>query len=100
MPKDEGELWAAKMVKHSSASFASPLTYAGFKDIPVSYLLCEDGRTIPPQVQRAGIEMIEKESGNKVDVTAINADHVPPLSSLAKAADWIVGVAERVSSVS
>lgn len=99
LPKDEGELWAAKLVKHSSMSFRDPLTYAGFKDVPVSYLLCEDDRAISPQCQRAGIEMIEKESGNKVDVTSIRGDHVAPLSSQNEVVDWIVGVAERMSSL-
>ncbi|KAJ4318650.1 hypothetical protein N0V84_006738 [Fusarium piperis] len=100
MPKDEGELWAAKLVKHSSTSFANTLTYAGFKDVPVSYLVCENDKTISPQVQRAGIDMIEQESGNKVDVTTINADHVPPVSSLVEVVDWIIGVAERTSGLS
>ncbi|EEU44954.1 uncharacterized protein NECHADRAFT_105405 [Fusarium vanettenii 77-13-4] len=100
MPKDEGEFWAAKLAKHSSTSFANPLTYAGFKDVPVSYLLCENDRAISPQVQRAGIDMIEKESGNKVDVTSIPGDHVAPLSSKTEVVDWIVGVAERMSGLS
>ena len=100
MPKDEGEFWAAKLTKHSSTSFANPLTYAGFKDVPVSYLLCENDRAISPLVQRAGIEMIEKESGNKVDVTSIPGDHVAPLSSKTEVVDWIVDVAERMGSAS
>ncbi|KAI8714875.1 AB hydrolase-1 domain-containing protein [Fusarium sp. LHS14.1] len=100
MPKDEGEFWAAKLVKHSSTSFANLLTYAGFKDVPVSYLLCENDRAISPLVQRAGIEMIEKESGNKVDVKSIAGDHVAPLSSKTEVVDWIVGVAECMGSVS
>ncbi|KAJ4183664.1 hypothetical protein NW755_009698 [Fusarium falciforme] len=100
MPKDKGEFWAAKLAKHSSTSFANPLTYAGFKDVPVSYLVCENDRAISPRVQRAGIEMIEKESGNRVDVTSILGDHVAPLSSKIEVVDWIVGVAERMSSLS
>ncbi|UPK89679.1 hypothetical protein LCI18_000614 [Fusarium solani-melongenae] len=50
MPKDEGEFWAAKLAKYSSASFANPLIYTGFKDIPVSYLLYENNKTISPLV--------------------------------------------------
>ena len=100
MPKNKGEFWAAKLAKHSSISFANPLTYAGFKDVPVSYLLCENDRAIAPQVQKAGIDMIEKESGNKIDVTSIPGDHVAPLSSKTEVVEWIVGVAERMSSLS
>lgn len=100
MPADEGEAWARKLAKHSSASFASPLTYAGFKDVPVSYLLCEEDLAIPAEIQRAGIDMIERESGNKVDVTSIKADHVAPLSSLDDVVEWVVRVAQRMGGSS
>ncbi|KAI1371173.1 hypothetical protein F4677DRAFT_320785 [Hypoxylon crocopeplum] len=41
LPLEEGEYWGRKLVKHSTASFASNLTYAGYKDVPVSYLVAE-----------------------------------------------------------
>ncbi|KAM5344281.1 hypothetical protein ACJ41O_012818 [Fusarium nematophilum] len=98
MPKEEGEKWAAKLAKHSTASFASPLTYAGFRHVPVSYLVCENDRAIPPEIQRAGISMIERESGNKVNVTSIKADHVSPLSSLDEVVEWVISVASRMDA--
>lgn len=89
---EEGLAWVKRFVKHSSVSFTNPLTYPGYKYIPVSYLLCEEDVVIPPSIQRAEIEMIEGESGNKVDVTSIKAGHVPIVSQPQKVVDWILKV--------
>ncbi|KAI4862435.1 Alpha/beta hydrolase fold-1 [Hypoxylon rubiginosum] len=95
MPPKEGEHWARKLAHHSAASFASPLTYAGFNDVPVSYLLCFDDLTIPASIQKSGIDMIERETGRKVAVTSIKASHVAALSHTDEVARWIVQLANR-----
>ena len=79
----------------TGASFVSELTHAGYKVVPVSYLLCEDDLCIPAATQTAGIEMIEKESGNKVYITRIKADHCPNFSARQQMVDWILDVAGR-----
>lgn len=95
IPAEEGTALVWKFPKHSGASFINELTYAGYKHVPVSYLLCEDDLCIPPDVQRDGIEIIEKERGRKVDVTSIKSDHCPNWSATQLMADWIVDVAEK-----
>ncbi|KAI6085212.1 Alpha/beta hydrolase fold-1 [Hypoxylon rubiginosum] len=95
MPQEEGEHWARKLAYHSAASFAGPLTYPGFKDVPVSYLLCLDDLSIPAEIQKSGIDMIERETGRKVAVTSIEASHVAPLSHPEEVAKWIVQLADR-----
>ncbi|KAI0421083.1 Alpha/beta hydrolase fold-1 [Xylaria grammica] len=94
IPPEEGEAWAAKFTRHSSASFNTPLTYAGYRDVPVSYLLCEDDLVIPKDVQEAEIAMIERESGNKVHVTSIKSGHIPILSMPQEVISWITQTAE------
>lgn len=71
------------------------LTYAGYKDIPVSYLICEDDLCISPKIQREGIEMIEKASGRKVEISSINAGHCPIVSQPQKVIDWVLDVAGK-----
>lgn len=83
-------------MKHSAASFASPLTYAGYKDVPVSYLVCENDNSIVVGTQRAQIEMIERESGNKVDVTTISAGHAPTQSDPQVVIDWVLRAARKL----
>lgn len=84
-----------KFPHHSAVSFAGELTYAGYKDIPVSYLLCEEDLCIPVNIQRQGIDLIEKVSGKKVDVTSIKAGHCPTESAPQKVIDWILDVARK-----
>jgi hypothetical protein len=95
---EEGEAWVKKFPKHSAVSFAGELTYAGYKDIPVSYLFCEEDLCIPAKIQRAGIEMMEKESGKNVNVTSIKADHCPNFTATQKVVDWILDVAGRAKN--
>lgn len=94
-PKEEGETWARKLAQHSVASFVSPLTYPGFKDVPVSYLLCLHDLTIPPEIQKSGIHMIERETGKTVNITNIEADHVAPLTHTDEVVKWIVQLVEK-----
>jgi len=93
LPKEEGETWQRRFSRHSAISFAGELTHAGYKDIPVSYLLCEDDLVIPLKNQRDGIELVVKESGKKVDVTSIKAGHCPMASQPQKVVDWILNLA-------
>ncbi|KAF2502696.1 alpha/beta-hydrolase [Lophium mytilinum] len=93
--KEEGEIWIKKFPLHSAVSFTNELTHAGYKTIPVSYLLCEGDLCIPAHKQKAGIELIEKESGKKVDVTYIKAGHCPMISKPQEVVDWILGVAGK-----
>ncbi|KAI0854607.1 alpha/beta-hydrolase [Xylaria cubensis] len=97
LPLEEGKEWGSKLVKHSAASFTSNLTYGGYKDVPISYLIAEDDRSISSAYQRSRIEMIEHVSGNKVDVSSVNAGHVPPVSQPEQVIDWILGVARKLA---
>lgn len=89
---DGEESWIEKFPKHSAISFSNELTHAGYKDMPVSCLVCEEDLCIPVDVQDREIEMIERESGMKVDVTRIRADHCPNITSTHATTDWIVSV--------
>ncbi|XXG96608.1 RNA helicase [Hypoxylon texense] len=97
--KKEGEALVRKLRNHSSASFNTKLTYAGYKNAPVSYLFCEEDRCLLPSVQRDGIEMIERESGNKVDVTYVKAGHHPTVTAPREVIDWILREAGKHNSV-
>jgi hypothetical protein len=95
LPQAEGEAWARGFVQHSAISFTNQLTYPGYKDVPVSFLLCEDDMCIPKNIQRDAIELIESESGNKVDAISIDADHCPMVSNKLSFIDWILAVVEK-----
>ncbi|KAI1089670.1 alpha/beta-hydrolase [Rostrohypoxylon terebratum] len=105
-PSDEEEIGKRLVVFHRLAEndvdsplrpprFVNELTHAGYKDVPVSFLFCERDLCILPQLQRAEIEMIEKETGNKVDVTSVNAGHCPSVTAEKETVEWIINVAEK-----
>lgn len=80
LPANEGIAWAKQMPEHSTASFGGELTYAGYKDVPVSWLFTENDRTVTPETQEICIGIIEQATGKKVDVKRLNSGHFPFLS--------------------
>jgi pimeloyl-ACP methyl ester carboxylesterase len=80
LPFEEGLAFAKQMPEHSATSFGGPLTYPGYKHVPVSYLLCEEDMTVPPEMQQRFIDLLEKESEGKVVVSKCSAGHCPQLS--------------------
>ncbi|KAI1169894.1 Alpha/beta hydrolase fold-1 [Nemania sp. FL0916] len=95
LPLEEGIHWAEKMAKHSAASFKTELTYGGYKDVPVSYLVAEADHSITPAVQWSQIAMIERVSGSKVDVSTVQSDHAPSISHPQAVVDYILRVAQK-----
>jgi hypothetical protein len=96
LPPEEGQAWVKSFVQHSAISFAGELTHAGYKDIPVSYLVCEKDLCVPQDIQREMIANIEKVSGRKVDVTSVETDHVPNATRPELVSEWILDVAGKV----
>jgi hypothetical protein len=94
LPFEKARPYFDNWPKHSGPSFMDALTHEGWRDVPVSYLLCEQDVCLSPEFQRSGIEMIEKETGRKVDVTRLEAGHAPNVSQPEKVLDWIVKMAE------
>lgn len=93
LPREEGEAWMRRFPTHSSASFVTELKYPGYKDVPVSYLVCTEDLVIPEKQQREGIETIEKASGGrKVDVTEVKSGHCPTITWEKESLEWIEGV--------
>lgn len=95
LPPAEGEDWIRRFPQHSAASFSNELSHAGYKDIPVSYLFCEEDLCVTPDLQRKGIQSMEEARGRKVDITSIKSDHVPPVSHPELVVEWILNVAGK-----
>lgn len=99
LPQEEGEAWAGKMTAHSAASFGGALTYAGYKDVPVSYLICEEDLIIPAGSQSRMVDLVEHETSRKVDVTRIPAGHAPNITATQAVVDWIINVAKKDENI-
>ena len=92
---EEGQKWIARFSQHSMISFANELTHPGYKDVPTSYLFCEDDECVSPHNQQLGINFIEKASGNKVDVTKKPFDHCPTITHTEEAIEWLASLVEK-----
>ncbi|KAJ7769759.1 hypothetical protein B0H14DRAFT_2967256, partial [Mycena olivaceomarginata] len=77
LPPAEAVTWASKLSAHSAVSFGQKLTYAAYKDIPISYLLCEADKLVTPEQQNKIIAGLEGEmgAGKSVDRHLVKADH-------------------------
>ncbi|KAF4951700.1 hypothetical protein FSARC_12851 [Fusarium sarcochroum] len=80
LPAEEGLRLAKEMSDHSTTSFREPLTYAGYSDVEVHYIVCEQDQIIPPQFQRGMIEAVETLTGKGVKVHNLESGHMPPIS--------------------
>ncbi|GAM88148.1 hypothetical protein ANO11243_061790 [Dothideomycetidae sp. 11243] len=92
MPGDDAAEYVRGFTKHSARSFMDKLTYAGYEDIPSSWLLTEQDLAGPPPFQREMIATIEKASGAKVDVTSIQGSHICHVVKEKEFYAWVMGI--------
>ncbi|KIX02763.1 uncharacterized protein Z518_08705 [Rhinocladiella mackenziei CBS 650.93] len=92
LPPEEGEALVRGFAKQSARSFGDELTHAGYKDIPVSYLLCEEDMAGPAELQREMIAMIEEASGRMVHVISVAAGHCPNVTAEKETFQWVLEV--------
>ncbi|KAJ7719923.1 Alpha/beta hydrolase fold-1, partial [Mycena metata] len=73
---EEGLVWAKKLTQHSAVSFAQPLTYAAYQDIPASWMFLEQDKYIPPERQNKMIANMETVmGGRKVERLPVDVGH-------------------------
>lgn len=80
LPPDEAYAWAAKMPHHSTITFGDELSHATYKDIPTSYLITDEDKTVPPEMQRSMVEAANELRGDPITVYSIRSGHVPFIS--------------------
>jgi hypothetical protein len=95
MPFDEALKWAEKAGEHSTMSFVGPLTHAGYADVPVTYVFCEEDVCVTTEVQRKIIEGIEDEIGRKIDVRNLKAGHAPFVSKPEETVELLAAIAQE-----
>ena len=92
LTEEQGLKMAKQMPEHSTVSFHGPVTNDGWKDVDVTYLLCEEDQIIPLEWQEATVERLRGE-GKKVDVQRIRTGHCPNASQ----PELVVSVVRKVA---
>ncbi|CEI61597.1 hypothetical protein FVEN_g9320 [Fusarium venenatum] len=80
LPAEQALELAKQMEDHSTPSFKEKLTYPGYNDVEVHYVVCEQDKVIPPQFQRLMIEGVKASTGRDVTVYTLESGHVPVTS--------------------
>ncbi|EXJ60461.1 hypothetical protein A1O7_04614 [Cladophialophora yegresii CBS 114405] len=81
----EPEKYVNMLKPHSYLTFASKVTYAGWKHVSCTYLLCEKDEAIPIHAQKGMVEAAQQ-AGADMKVETIDASHSPFLSMPAEMA--------------
>ncbi|KAH7310603.1 Alpha/beta hydrolase fold-1 [Stachybotrys elegans] len=76
LPPEEALRLAKQMPDHSTSSFREKLTYAGYNDVDVYYIVCEEDKIIPPEGQQGMIQFL-KSTGKDVGVFSMKCGHCP-----------------------
>ncbi len=98
-PTSQAEIAIKALNQHSSAAFASSLSYAGYAHVPASWFFCEQDLCVVPAVQETAIADIEaswrgtEREGAKVDVKRVACDHFPTVSAQDELRAWIDALA-------
>lgn len=77
LPENEALVMAKQMSVHSTPSFKEKLSYPGYNDVEVHYIVCEEDKIIPAEFQYQMIELIKRSSGNEVTVHKLKSGHCP-----------------------
>ncbi|KAJ5572991.1 hypothetical protein N7450_009975 [Penicillium hetheringtonii] len=83
------------LVHHSLPSFVTPLTYEAYRDVPVSYLLCERDEAILPAFQK---QMAAFPGNGAVRTYTCMSGHSPMISMPEKVVDVIQDTAAVVKA--
>jgi pimeloyl-ACP methyl ester carboxylesterase len=86
LDEDEAKKWVGKLQKQAAKSVEGKNTYAAWKHIPSTYILCGKDKAVPIQAQEA---MVAQEGAN-FNIERFNeASHSPFLSMPKETADAI-----------
>ncbi|MDP9436722.1 MAG: alpha/beta fold hydrolase [Actinomycetota bacterium] len=80
---DRAAAAALRLRPQAAASFGQPVTGAGWRGLPSTYVVCTRGRTIPPAAQREFAQHCS-------EVVELPSSHSPFLSRPADVADLLV----------
>ena len=84
----EPEKYVKMLKPHSYKTLASKMTYAGWKHVPCTYLLCEKDAAIPIHAQKGMVEQAQQ-AGANMKTETVDASHSPFLSVPGKVASSI-----------
>ncbi|KAL3488562.1 alpha/beta-hydrolase [Aspergillus germanicus] len=93
LPDAEAKLWESRLIPQSYKVQTTPVTRAAYEYIPSTYLVCENDKAVPPELQRMFAGMANAEVGT------CDAGHSPMLSQPGTLVGRIAGVVDSAVAV-
>ncbi|KAE8140481.1 Alpha/beta hydrolase fold-1 [Aspergillus pseudotamarii] len=94
LPDDEATFWAERLVPQPKSAQVNPITHEAYRNIPATYIVCEDDQAIPVSIQEKMILDVQN-AGVSLDVIRIPASHSPFLSTPDSTAEIVVNLAAK-----
>ncbi|KAF2736855.1 alpha/beta-hydrolase [Polyplosphaeria fusca] len=88
LPPADQEKYAAMIKKHSFGTKKAKSTGAAWREIPLTYLICEDDLAIPLFAQELMTNAV-KDMGGEIETERLKSSHSPFLSHPNYVVDWI-----------
>ncbi|KAI9147425.1 putative hydrolase R7 [Paramyrothecium foliicola] len=80
LPSDKALEFAKQMAEHSTPSFKEKLSYPGYNDVEVHYIVCEEDRLVLAEHQLGMIEFLKTSTGKAINVHRLQSGHAPVIS--------------------
>ena len=81
-------------MKHPKAAQFTAVSHEAFREVPITYLLCENDQALPIGVQKMMIGRIEEAGVNVGTIESCEGSHSPFLSMPEKVVEVVVRAAE------
>ncbi|GAB1198169.1 hypothetical protein APSETT444_007477 [Aspergillus pseudonomiae] len=94
LPSEEAATWAKKLVVHPKSAQFDPISREAYRNIPTTYIVCEQDAGLIPLVQEMMIENVRK-AGVDIDVERLSASHSPFLSMPEETAKLVLRIASQ-----
>jgi pimeloyl-ACP methyl ester carboxylesterase len=95
LPWDQAYENALNFAHQSGASFLEGVTQLAYKDIPASYIFCENDLIVAPELQTKFIKNIADATGKEVEVVRLSCGHCPNWSIPEKVAEVVGDLATK-----
>lgn len=96
LPEEDAQHWSALLKPQSLGAMWSKQTYAAWKDIPSTYVVCLQDRVLPVGRQEEIIKKAREVQPKALDVVErLESGHEPILSKI----DELVKIVKRAASV-
>jgi len=91
-PAEEALRLAEQLPQHSTASYKEALTYPGYQDAEVHYIICEEDQLVFTEYQYGMMELLKGMTNGEVGVHKIKSGHTPNLTQ----PDTVSGIVKRI----